>query len=376
MKILIFNWQDIRNPLAGGAEVHLHEVFERIAGFGHEVTLYCSGAPGAPGEERRNGLTIIREGGRYLFNFRVPGAYRRRFREGHFDIVIDDMNKIPFFTPLFVREPLVGITHHLFRRSIFRETNILFALYVYLMESLAISLYKDRRIPFIVGSPSTRQELLSLKFPADSITLINYAVDHHVHRLDGVPKSSTPLIGYFGRLKKYKSIDHLLEAMHIVLERHPDLRLLIVGEGDDRPRLEALTRSLGLWKNVEFTGFVDERRKIELLQQMWAKVTTSSKEGWGLTVLEANACGTPVIASDVPGLRDAVKDNVTGLLYPYGAVEELGKKISLILSNTALRETLRDNAIRWAKEFDWDIAAKRTLEVLEKVLAARHDRTS
>ncbi len=143
----------------------------------------------------------------------------------------------------------------------------------------------------------------------------------------------------------------------------------MVGEGDDRPRLESIAHRLQVAHAVEFTGFISEERKVELLQRMWFKVTTSSKEGWGLTVIEANACGTPVIASNVEGLRDAVKDNETGLLYPYGDVQKLTSSILLLLKDQALRDRLSANAIRWAKNFDWEIAAKETEKLLESRIA-------
>ena len=367
MKILVFNWEDIRNPQGGGAEVHLHEVFTRIARLGHEVTLLCSAFPGAPPEEELNGIRVIRRGGRYLFNFRAFWSYVTRFRREGFDVVVDDMNKIPFFTPLYVRRTLVGITHHLFGRSIFREVSFPVAAYVFVMESLAVQLYRRLRVPFIVGSPSTYHELLASGFAATDVTLINYAVDHTLHHPAETRKNPTPFIGYFGRLKRYKSIDHLLRALPRVIDRFPDLRVSIVGEGDDRSRLEAISRELKVEGHVTFTGFVTEERKVELLRQMWVKIATSSKEGWGLTVLEANACGTPVIASDVPGLRDAVKHGETGLLYPYGDIEKLAAAIITVLGDQALRERLRGSALRWAAEFSWDKAAQRTLEVIETV---------
>lgn len=366
MRILVVNWQDIKNPLAGGAEVHLHEVFSRIAKMGHEVVLFCSSFRGALPEEDLNGIRVIRAGGRYLFNFRFAWTYLSKFRNEKFDIVVDDMNKIPFFTPLYVRTPLYGVTHHLFGTSIFLELNVPMASYVYLMEQAAVWLYRQRRVPFIVGSPSTEYELLERRFDRSTVALINYGVDHSVHTPHGEAKNPTPLIGYFGRLKKYKSVDHLLRALPGVLKEIPDLRLLIVGEGDDRPRLEAITREWGLTKSVEFTGFVPEDRKVRLLQQMWFKVTTSSKEGWGLTVVEANACGTPVLASNVQGLRDAVKNGETGLLYEYGNVMDLQEKLRLLLKDRSLRERLSENAIRWSKNFDWDQAAKQTLALLER----------
>jgi glycosyltransferase involved in cell wall biosynthesis len=276
------------------------------------------------------------------------------------------MNKIPFFTPLFVERPIYGITHHLFGKSIFLEVNVVLAGYVYLMEKSAVSLYRRRRIPFIVGSPSTLAELQREHFPADDVTLVNYGVDHALHRTSDTGKSTSPLIGYFGRLKKYKSVDQLLRALPVVLKQIPGLKVVIVGEGDDKPRLQSIARELGLSASVEFTGFVSEQRKVELLQQMWFKVTTSSKEGWGLTVLEANACGTPVVASNVQGLRDAVKDNETGLLYEYGDVDDLTSKILRLLKDPPLLQRLTKGAVEWAKKFDWEIAASQTLDLLRK----------
>lgn len=371
MKILIINWQDIRNPFSGGAEVQLHEVFSRVAQAGHEVVLYCSSFPGAPHEETLNGIRIIREGGRSLFNYRVPLAYRNRFRHAGFDVVVDDMNKIPFFTPLYVREPIQGIIHHLFAESIFREINPLAGAYVYVTERISLALYRRRKTSFIVVSPSTYQDLIARGFDPLSLVQIGLAVDHNLFRPTGVPRSPTPLIGYFGRLKKYKSVDQLLQALPIVLREVPALKVVIVGEGDDRPRLEAMTRQLNVQHAVRFTGFVSEQEKVTLLQQMWFKVATSSKEGWGLTVTEANACGTPAIASNVPGLRDAVQDGKSGLLYRYGDIDDLAGKIKLLLGDGELRTHLSAGALAWAALFSWDDAAQRTIDVLRERVAGR-----
>jgi glycosyltransferase involved in cell wall biosynthesis len=259
-----------------------------------------------------------------------------------------------------------GVVHHLFGKSIFLEVNVVLATYVYLAERLAVWLYKRRRVPFIVGSPSTEQELLVRGFERQDVVLIPYGVDHAKHRLTGVPKSPTPLIGYFGRLKKYKSVDHLLYALPLVLEQVPSLQVLVIGEGDDRGRLEAISKDHGLRDAVEFTGFVSEERKIELLQRIWFKVTTSSKEGWGLTVLEANACGTPVLASNVPGLRDAVRDGETGMLYTYGDTKDLASRMLRLLMDQDLRTRMGAHALEWSKKFDWEDAARKTLSIIEQ----------
>lgn len=366
LRILVLNWQDIRNPLAGGAEVHLQEIFSRIARSGHAVTLFCSTFPGAPPEEEIGGIRVVRRGGRYLFNFRVPAAWFLRFRKESFDLVVDDMNKIPFFTPLYVRRPLYLVTHHLFGASIFLEAPWPLAAYVRVMELLGFGLFRRRRIPVIVGSPSTKGELTASGFDPALVRVINYCVDRAIHRKTGVPRSATPLLGYFGRLKKYKSVEHFLEAVARLRNPRPDLRVVIVGEGDHRSALERRAASLGLGDAVQFTGFVDEARKVELLQQVWFAVNTSSKEGWGLTVIEANACGTAVVAADVPGLRDAVRDGETGLLYEYGNVADLAAKIERLLDDPALRDRLAGEAHRWASTFDWDAAARETLALFER----------
>lgn len=365
MRILIFNWQDIRNPYAGGAEVHLHEIFSRIASSGHRVTLFCSSFQGAPHEETMEGIHIIRKGNRNVFNYYVPIEYATRFSREPFDVVVDDINKIPFYTPLFVRRPLVAILHHLFGRSIFKEVSALPAWYVYGAERLALRVY--RRTPFAVVSESTRDELLGAGFRAESITIVPNGIK--LPARESQP-SQEFLIGHVGRLKKYKSVDHLLKAFALVRQQLPQARLVIVGEGDYRPALEHLARDLNLDSAVEFTGYVDEMTKEQILSRCAVVVNCSVKEGWGMTVLEANALGIPVIASNVPGLRDSVIHDKTGLLYEYGNIEQLAGSLVRILTDRELRTRLAAGAKKWAARFSWDRSAEMMMEVLEKAIRA------
>lgn len=367
MKILVFNWQDIKNPLSGGAEVHLHELFSRIARLGNEVTLFCSAFPDAPREEIVDGIRVIRRGKRNTFNFIVPFAYLFRFRHEDFDVVVDDINKIPFYTPLYVRKPLVGIVHHLFGKTIFKEVNFIAALYVYLSEKLIKSVYRNTMIAVV--SESTRREMEIIGFPQHQLPFVRNCVEHNLYKPTGGEKSPTPLIGTLGRLKKYKSIDHLLNALVRVRKEIPGVKLCIVGEGDDRPRLERIVHELDLHGVVSFAGFVSNEEKVRLVQEMWFVVNPSSKEGWGLTVLEANACGTPCIASDVPGLHDSVRDGETGLLYEYGNIAQLSTKILLLLRQRELRDHLRKGALAWAQNFHWDREAEVMVKVLKETLS-------
>ena len=366
MKILLLNWQDIKNPYGGGAEVHMHEIFKRIVARGHSVTLFCSSFPGAPTEEVIDGIRIIRQGSRNLFNYFVPLRYYSQFRHERYDIVVDDINKIPFFTPLFVKEPLVGIVHHLFGKSIFVEVSLPAGLYVNIAERISFPIYRD--IPIAVVSESTKQEMIAQRFPESNLHIVSNAIDHTLYRPLGRQLSSCPLIGYLGRLKKYKSVDHLLKAFQIVLHEIPNARLIVVGDGDVRQQLQELAGKLNIAASSEFTGYVSSEEKVRWLNQMDIVVNPSAKEGWGLTVIEANACGTPVVASDVPGLRDAVIDGETGLLYEYGNIEQLAEKILLLLRDEHLRLRLAAGALSYAQSLTWDASANIMLDVIEKVL--------
>ena len=369
MRILIFNWQDISHPLSGGAEVHLHETYSRIAAMGNDITLFCSSYKEAKPHEEMNGIKIIREGGRFLFNFVVMKKYFTTFKRQKFDLIVDDLNKIPFYTPSYVQEPILGEVHHLLGTSVFKETIFPFAFYVYLAERAALPMYK--KIHFMVHSPSTHKEFLSFGFNPEKVHHVHYGVNHQLFRRLSIEKSTAPLVGALGRLKKYKSFDHLIEAFAIVKKEIPEAKLVIVGDGDDKPRLVELTNALGLNDTVTFTGFVSEQEKVEWLNKMHVAVNTSAKEGWGLTATEANACGTTTVSSNVQGLRDAVIDEQTGLLYEYGNREKLAEKIILLLRDTNLRERLQNNALQRSREFDWQIGAEKTMEVIERVVKER-----
>jgi glycosyltransferase involved in cell wall biosynthesis len=369
MNILVLNWQDIKNPLGGGAEVHLHEIFKRVVALGHSVTLYCSSFPGSAELEEVDGLRIIREGGRNLFNFYVPRRYRSQFRKEGFDVVVDDINKIPFYTPRFVDRPLAGILHHLFGKAIFLEAPAIPASYVYLAEKIAATVY--RKTPMAVVSESTRQELIGLGFPAENIVIVHGAVNTTLYAPSPDGTKGRYLIGHVGRLKKYKSVDHLLRAFQIVLKEIPDARLTIVGDGDFRSDLERHARQLSVADRVEFTGYLSQTEKVRHLNRMTIAVDCSAKEGWGLTVVEVNACGVPVVASDVPGLRDSVLDGKTGLLYEYGNIEQMAQKILLLLRDENLRNRMSADALAWGRSFNWDESAKKMVDFLEKVTARK-----
>ncbi|MEW5700918.1 MAG: glycosyltransferase family 4 protein [Candidatus Zixiibacteriota bacterium] len=366
MRILAINWQDRKHPLAGGAEVHLHEILSRLGALGHDITLLCSRFPGGPSTDEYDHLQVVRRGGRDTFNWGVRRWSRALLRAQRYDVVIDDINKIPFYTPRYSPVPVLGIIHHLFGSAIFRQINPLAAGYVYVMESLVPRVY--RGTPLMVVSESTRDDLVRRGMDAARIAVIHNGIDLGRYGPDAaVTKSDTPLIAYLGRLKKYKSIEHLFMALGRLVGEFPRVAVKIVGAGDDEPRLRRRAALSGVADRVEFTGFADFERKIEILRRAWVVVCPSLKEGWGLTNIEANACGTPVVCADVPGLRDSAREGETGLLYPYGDIAALADRLGRLLRDQTLRTRLGQGGLAWARSFSWEEAARRTEVILERV---------
>ncbi len=355
MRILVINWRCIKNPLAGGAEVYFQEVFRRLVARGHEVTLLCERFPGASAEETVDGIRTVRRGGKWTFNFSVYRNLRRFVREGDYDIVIDDLNKIPFYSPWLVSDrPVLVLLMHLFRKSIFRETLPPFALYVYLTESMIPLAY--RGCPFAVLSESSKKDLVRLGVPAEHITVVPPGTDFDRFYPDpGVGRE--PIVLHVGRLKRYKSTDHLLFAARNLKTKGRKFQVVIVGTGDDLPRLRALADKLQINDVVHFTGFVPEAEKVNWYRRSALLVESSVKEGWGLIVMEANACGTPVVVARSPGLVDSSADGVNGLFYEYGNVADLTAKIERLLADEGLRRQLGEQAITWARQWTWEGAA-------------------
>jgi glycosyltransferase involved in cell wall biosynthesis len=199
----------------------------------------------------------------------------------------------------------------------------------------------------------------------DKIVVIPPGVDLNYFKPNYQIKESN-LIVHTGRIKKYKSVDHLLLANQQLRKKRNDFKVVIIGDGDDLPRLKEMTKKLNIENYVTFTGFISEQEKLTYYQKATVLVENSIKEGWGMIVVEANACGTPVVAARSPGLRDAVLDQKTGFLYDYGNINELTQKIELLLDDKSLNKSMGENGIEWAKKFSWDNCAKEMMNVIER----------
>lgn len=374
-RILIFNWRDKKHKFAGGAEEYVHEIAKEWVIQGHIVTLFCGNDGKSLRHETVDGIHIVRRGGFYLVYAWAFLYYMLRFR-GKYDIVIDCQNGIPFFTPIYVRKPVYCLMHHVHQAVFFRDLiKPLAYIASFLEKDLMPIVY--RKVKFITVSESSKQEMIEIGLGGSGIDIVHPGV--HIEKLEKAvgEKSSRPTVLYLGRLKSYKSVNVLIHAFAKVVKNIPEAQLIIAGDGDDSERLQRFAKDFGFTGDqIVFTGFVSDEEKLRLLKEAWVFVNPSYMEGWGIVVIEANACGTPVIASDVPGLRDSVKHNHSGILVPYGDDVAFANHIVKILEDGKLRDTMSGQAIEWARDFDWKKSSKSFLDIVENYEVAGESGTN
>jgi glycosyltransferase involved in cell wall biosynthesis len=365
--ILVVNWQDLDNPHAGGAELHLFEIFARLAERGHRVRLVCSGWTGAQPRKVLRGIDVSRFGGRHTFALIGRSAVRGALRERRPDVVVEDLNKLPLMLAGLTDLPFCAMVPHLFGTTAFQEASWPMAAAVWLAERPLARVY--RRAGFHAISESTRDDLVARGVPPDRIRVIHPGVDAAA-LIPGPPGSRAPApeFVYVGRLKRYKGVDVALRALALARATRCDLRLHIAGIGSHRPALESLARQLGVAEAVRFLGFVSESEKMALFHRAWANLFPSPKEGWGITVVEAGACGTPSLASDSPGLRDSVRHERTGYLVPHGDAAALAGRMLQLAADPALVEQLGAEARRFAEAHSWERTADATEDHLREIV--------
>ena len=367
MNILLVNWQDLANPHAGGAEIHLFEIFGRLAARGHRVRLVCSGWSGSAKTANIEGIAIQRVGGRDSFAVFGRPAVHRAIAAERPDILVEDINKLPLFLGTGIRLPICAIVPHLFGTTAFAEASWPIAAIVWAAERPLPWAY--RRAGFHAISESTRDDLVARGVRRDHIRVIHPGVDSK--RFTPGPagrRSVVPTFLYVGRLKRYKGIAFALQALALARQQRPDLRMEIAGTGDYRSDLEDIAAGLQLERAVVFHGFVSEERKIDLMRSAWANVFPSPKEGWGITIIEAAACGTPSLASDSPGLRDSVCHGETGFLVPHGDVSALAARMVELADSAQLVARLGDRARRFAEGLTWERTASETEQQLHDIV--------
>jgi len=358
MRILIFSWRDIKNPEAGGSELYFHELAKNWVKEGNKVYWLTSGFKNSKKNEIIDGVQIFRYGGQltqYLF---MPFIYWSKFKD-KVDVIIDNENGIPYFTPLYSRKPKVLHIHHVHKDIWFKELKFPLSWVGYLLEMKMMPLvYRGTRVMCLCKSSAEDilEEGISKRLPkyvAPGIEFVKYKK---------YPKNKKPTIIFLNRIKKYKGVKTFIDSARVL----KNYNFWVVGGGSYLDEMKRYVKDNNL-KNVKFFGRVDEKKKHELLQRSWIFVNASHKEGWGIVIIEANYFGTPVIGTNAVGIKDAIIEGKTGLLFERDSSRDLAKKIDYLVKNKRKLNSLSKEAKKWAKRFSWDKMAKKYLKILSNL---------
>ncbi len=362
LRVLIFNWRDIRHVWSGGAENYIHELSKLWVEEGYQVTIFCGNDSKNKRYEVIDGVQIVRRGGFYTVYFWAILYYAFRFR-GKYDLIIDSENGIPFFTPFYVRKPKLLLIHHI-HQEVFRNhlSWPLATVAGFLEAKLMPFAYRKQKV--VTVSDSSKSEILKLgKNYFDSVEIVNPGI--HSGNFLTRKKTAYPSFLYLGRLQPYKNIDVAIKAFVEVHTKFPKSILTVAGFGESISYLKKLVEDLKIENAVQFTGKVTEEEKLKLLAESWVMIQPSMIEGWGITVIEANASGTPVIASNVNGLRDSVVDGKTGLLVKPKDVRMFAKAMINLIEDEEFRSELSGQSYKWAQNFSWENSAEKFLSVIK-----------
>jgi glycosyltransferase involved in cell wall biosynthesis len=300
-------------------------------------------------EETVDGYRIIRLGNRYTVYVMAFLYYRKHLR-GWPEVIIDEINTVPFFGKSYGVKKSFLFVHQLCREIWFYQMFFPLNLIGYLIEPIYLWLLSDQQV--ITVSESTKHDLLRYGFKAENVHIISEGIDvAPVPDLEGIKKHAVPTVLSFGAVRAMKRTDHIVQAVEIVRREIPNLRLIVAGDVADTYGKKLLKKSRA---GTVFLGRVSQERKLELMQKCHIIAVTSVKEGWGLIVTEANSQGTPAIVYDVDGLRDSVRDGETGIVTKENTPEELAREIVKILKNPAEYERLRKNGWEWSKKITFE----------------------
>lgn len=371
MKILILNWRDIKNPSSGGAEILTQEIAKRFVGLGNQVVQFSSYFPGASEEETIDGVRIIRKGypdiRTFVFSVHFRAFLYYRKEKEKFDVVIDEVHGMPFFTPWYVKGKRVVLVCEVASDLWTKFFGLFFGTLGRLIEKFYLkSLYKDTQ--YISISQSTKNDLIANGVAEENITVLPMGINVPDNIESSQKEKKTTLI-FIGRLTVAKGIEVVLIALKKIIKQNEHCRLWVIGRGDEDyvGKLQKLCQKLKIEGNVTFFGFVPEKKKFLLLARSHLLIHPSVREGFGLTIPEAGYVGTPVVAYNSPGLRDIVKNNYNGILLSRNSPKTIAREVMHVLRNPHLYRSLCNGAQEEARQYNWDNTVKAMLDCLKKL---------
>lgn len=364
MHILILNWRDPKNPKSGGAEIVTMEHAKAWVKNGYQVTWFTSKFPGSSSVEKISGVKLVRRGN-WLTVYVLAVWYY--FREGkQFDLVIDEIHGLPFFTPLYVKKTKIAFIHEV-------ATDIWDYMYPFplnkvgrTMESLYLRLY--RNIPFWTDAQSTVEDLEQHGILKENCTVIACpATSQSVKTLPRKEKNLTLI--FVSRLVKMKGIEEVVKSFSLILQQVDKAKLWIVGWGEDK-YLKRLKQTIAGYKiddKITFWGALTEEKKLELMRRSHLLLHASVKEGWGLVVIESASQATPSVVYNVAGLRDSVKNGKTGIVLSENTPYEMARAVLLLIRNKKRYKAIQKNSLDWAKSLTWEKVTKQSIKLIGSV---------
>ena len=363
-RVHVLAWRDLDDPDAGGSEEHADQFMRRAAAAGLEITHRTSAALGLPATATRNGYQVVRRGSRYTV-FPRTFASEMVGRMGPFDAMVEVWNGVPWLTPAWTRKPRITFLHHVHGPMWDQLLPGPFAALGRTMETrLAPQLY--RRGLTVTPSEATRQQLIGLGFRAERVLAVNNGVDGVFS--PGGRRCPEPLVVSVGRLAPVKRHAELVDAAAVAKGRVPGLRLVIVGDGPMEGPVRQRIAAHGAEEWVTLAGHLPREELVRLYRRAWLVTSASLAEGWGLTLTEAAACGTPAVATDVTGHHSSVIDGVTGVLAP---LDRLGDALADVLVDHHRREALATAALARARTLTWESSARGVLAALHGQVMTR-----
>lgn len=341
-----------------------YEVARRLVQRGHHVTWFTSRPDGLAAEAWEDGIRILRRGSELTTRLYAPPLVRN----GDYDLVVEEVNTLPYFAPAWSRTPTLLFINQLAREVWWYEAPKPVAALGWLSEPLFLQAY--RRVPTVTISASTLHDLrrLGLRGRVDVIPMavnVQPVEELRPKRLEG------HLIAV-GRLTPSKRYDHAIDALALLRRRHHAATLTIVGEGEERKPLERHAVAAGVTGAFSLLGAVDDQEKVRMLTAADVLVGCSAREGWGLTITEAALRGTVSVVYDIPGFRDSVKNETTGILTET-APAALASAVASLLDSRETYERLRSAALATARKLSWDRTAD-AFEAAAEAARSRHGR--
>src|SRR2546426_6682729 len=364
--IVILSRRTITHPLAGGASVYLHEIFRRLT-HRHNITVLSQASDGISRTQEIDGIKYVNFGTNYIRPV-LPLKYLTQYSKKA-DLLVDHGDvAIPWLSPLYSHTPKIAIVHQMVKEIFYYEFGRPVADLGSLVEKIIYKAYTG--CPIVAVSSSTANDLYGLGINREHVHIIPPACS--------IAGSKVPLedreimtITCVARMMRYKGLDLALGIFRDLLEKFPSARLELAGSGPHENELRELVMTLGLSDHVHFLGRVSDFDKIKLYQSSRVLLNPSIREGYGISVIEANSYGTPAVGWDVAGMRDSVINGSTGLLAPFPDKEAMSQNIETLLTNDEIWRRLSENSWKWAHSHSWDESAKQFQILIDGTLGSK-----